>query len=251
MTFKTALAALALACAGLASAQSRVVYDSRISTPEPRITETERGRIKALGDLAIAVKLWDTRDFKASESCDGQDFRIRGVAPGSFTEKAARQTAYLYLYCDDQYGPKQGLVIMQGDTPVAHYVFTAPFYSLYALRDINQNGYTELVLEGGFSENGTSIGSLDVAELRPQRRYLASFSVDQGREVWSSNCGALIDDAGWKSLVIRVTPGPSPKFTAQAIAGQCDNERAATSSGPVRPITVKPAATGWTPAPLR
>ncbi|WP_146160587.1 hypothetical protein [Deinococcus arcticus] len=56
MLLKTAGAVLALAGAGLASAQSRVVYDSRVTTPEPRITESERGRVKYLAkDVAPHV----------------------------------------------------------------------------------------------------------------------------------------------------------------------------------------------------
>ncbi|GAA4020155.1 hypothetical protein GCM10022631_37200 [Deinococcus rubellus] len=245
---------LTLATAGAASAQSsaaRVVYDSRIQTPEPRLTELERGRVKYLAGLAMEARLWDDADFRASDTCAGQDFAINGVAPGAFTVKGAQQTAYLYMYCYFRPGWSQGLVITQGNQVVAHYVFTNLVSSLYALKDINQNGFTELVLEGGFTAQGGTEGYIEIAELQPQRRLLAQFKYDNQLQPYSDNCGAVETGGIWTSQVIRVTPGKNPQFTAQKIQGKCENERVATLTGALRPLKVQPLPTGWLSAPLR
>lgn len=251
---------LALACSGLASvqstsaqataAQARVVYDSRIPTPEPRITESERGRVRFLAGLAMQAGLWDTGDFRPSESCSGEDFQINGVAPGSFTAQGTQQTAYLYMYCYYRPGWSQGLVIVQGNEVVAHYVFTGLAHTMYALKDINRNGFTELVLEGGFTGQGYTEGYLEIAELRPQRRFLGRLNYEFNPP-YKSNCGTLEKPLAWTSRIIRVTPGQAPQFTQQVIQGKCGDERTATFTGAIQPLTLKPLPTGWTPAPTR
>lgn len=255
MSVKSFLVALALACAGLASAQStsaqaRVVYDSRIPTPEPRITESERGRVKFLAGLAMQAGLWDTEDFRPSESCSGEDFQINGVAPGAFTAQGTQQTAYLYMYCSYRPGWSQGLVIVQGNEVVAHYVFTGLAHSMYALRDINRNGFTELVLEGGFTGQGYTEGYLEIAELRPQRRLLGVLN-DEFNPPYKDNCGTLEKSLAWTSRIIRVTLGKAPQFTQQVIQGKCGDEKSATFTGAIQPLKLKPSPTGWTSAPTR
>lgn len=251
MNLNACAVTLLLAGVGIASAQSRVLYDSRIPTPEPRLTESERGRIEHLAEQAAQLRLWDEVDFQPSEYCDGKDFGINGVAPGSFTAQGVQQTAYLYTYCYFRPGWKQGLVILQKNEVVAHYVFTALSHSLYALKDINRNGFTELAFEGGFTGQGYTEGWLEIAELSPQRRYVATFNSDTKRLVYESNCGAVESGGVWESLVIRVTPGTTPQYTAQSISGKCGNERVATKVGSILPIPVKAVPTGWTPVPLK
>lgn len=246
--------ALTLAAAGVAAAQSsaaRVVYDSRLPTPEPRLTEQERGRVKYLAGQAMNQRLWDSPDIRPSETCAGQDFRINGVAPGAFTIKGAKQTAYLYMYCYFRPFWSQGLIITQGNDVVAHYVFNSLAHGLYSLKDINQNGFTELVLEGGFTGQGATEGYFEIAELRPQRRLLAQFNYDHPPQPYSDNCGAVESGGAWVSQVIRIIPGKNPQFTTQQIQGKCDNERIATSTGAIRPVKVQSAPTGWISAPLR
>ncbi|WP_157451042.1 hypothetical protein [Deinococcus puniceus] len=251
MTLNACAMTLLLAGAGLASGQSRVLFDNRLPAPEPRITESERGRIEYLAEQAAQLGSWDEEDFRPSEYCDGKDFAINGVAPGAFTAKGVQQTAYLYTYCYFRPGWKQGLVILQKNEIVAHYVFTALSHNLYAVKDINQNGFTELAFEGGFTGQGYTSGYVEVAELKPQRRYMATFNYNTKQQVYEDNCGAVESGGTWQSLVIRVTPAPTPKYTAQTISGSCEQQRVATKVGSIRPITVKAAPTGWTPAPLK
>lgn len=240
------LTASLLALIALASAQSRVLYDPRQPTPEPRITEQERARIKYLGGLAFQAGAWKADSFTASLCQPGNDFRISGVAPGSFTALNTRQTAYLYTYCRISRAEVwQGLVVIQGNDVVANYAFKDHLFGMYAVKDINRNGYTELALEGGFTGQGITAGWLDVVELKPTRRSLAQLGV------FDDNCGAVESGAVWTGQVIRVTPGKTPTYTAQQISGACENQRTALKTGPIRPITAKPAPTGWTVAPTQ
>ncbi|MDL2345210.1 hypothetical protein QOL99_13775 [Deinococcus sp. MIMF12] len=245
---KLPMIALALlSCGGLAAAQGNVVYDSRLPTPKPNVSPQERSRIQTLASQAARAKAWDTPDFRPSEAgCSGQDFQINGVAPGAFTVKGAKQTAYLYTYCYFRPGWNQGLVITQGSQVLAHYAFTALHSEMYALKDINRNGYTELALSGGFTGQGYTTGYLEVAELAPQRRLLASFNSQNKLSVWEDNCGAVGSGGTWKARVIRVTPGAAPRFTQQPISGRCGNERTATGQGSVQAVKATPEPTGWT-----
>ena len=183
--------------------------------------------------------------------CTGGDFTVVGVASGAFTVKGARQTAYLYTYCYERPGDLQGLVVVQGSAVVAHYVFVDHLSDMYAVNDVNRNGFTELVLNGGFTGQGATEGWLELAELGPVRRLLGQLDYDHAPQPYLDNCGAVESGGTWSSRVIRVTPGKVPRFTQQAISGRCGNERVATSLGPVRPLVLKPVPTGWTPAPLK
>lgn len=241
---------LCLTALGLGSqalGQARTVYDERLPTPEPRLTEQERGRIQYLAGQAIKQNLWNSADM----GCNGQDFTINGVAPGSFTKPNSKQTAYLYMACYSRSSWNQGLVIVEGRTVVAHYVFSNLYSEMYALKDINRNGYSELALVGGFTGTGETVSDLHILELRPQRKILASFDYQNQLLVHDDNCGAVESGGTWKSLVIRVIPGPNPKFSKQQISGQCSNERQATQQGPILPVTVKATPTGWIPGPLK
>ena len=240
-----------LASAYPAGAQRLTLYDSRVQTPEPRLTESERGRVKYLAGQAAAQSTWARAGEVAMAGCTGGDFTVVSVASGAFTVKGARQTAYLYAYCYERPGDFQGLVVVQGSAVVAHYVFVDHLSAMYAMNDVNRNGFTELVLSGGFTGQGATEGWLELAELGPVRRLLGQLNYDHAPQPYLDNCGAVEIGGTWSSRVVRVVPGKVPNFTQQAISGRCGNERVATSLGPVRPLALKPAPTGWTSAPLK
>ena len=254
MSIKSAALALAFGLFSVAQAQSRVLYDVRLSTPAPKATAQENSQIKHLGRKAMAARAWDDAksEFKVSQAgCDGSEFQILGIAPGSFTAKNTAQKAYLYTYCFFRPGSSQGLVIMQGSKAIAHYAFTALHNEMYTLKDINRNGFSELAFSGGFTGQGFTSGYLEIAELAPQRRLLGAFWAKNDRLIYEDNCGAVVDNSGtWKSLVIRVTPGTNPTYTQQSISGKCSNVQKATSTGQETRVTLNPQPTGWVSAPL-
>ena len=241
----------ALGCtAQVASVPPRVIYDGRIQPPEPRLTESERGRIQYLAWEAAEQDAWNVGS-DALSYCGGSDFVIDGVAPGAFTTKGKQQAAYLYTYCYQRPGDLQGIVIVQGNGIVAHYVFVNHFRELYALKDVNRNGFTELLLSGGFTGQGYTENWINIAELGPQRRLLGQLDYDHPPQAYSDNCGTVETGGTWQSFVLRVVPSASPTFTRQAISGRCGAERVATSIGTIKPLTLKPTPTGWLAGPLK
>lgn len=235
----------------MTSAQSRVLYDPRISTPEPRITERERMYVQDLGKTAATKGLWNEKDFPPDD-CNGK-FMIKGVAPGSFTTKGAKQVAYLYMYCF--YHPgwtwKQGLVITQkdaqGEKAVAHYVFANTYFEMYAVKDINRNGYTELAFVGGYATKGESTTFLDIAEFAPKRRMLAKFNYNL---IGFDTCAAQGSRGISQESIIRVIPSATPTYTRQILSSRCGRESAPPKFGPIKSITVRPKPTGWRVAPF-
>lgn len=74
-----------------------------------------------------------------------QEFEVRDFADGSFTQKGARQRAYLY-----RYSYTNGIVVTQGGKVVAHYSGDPGDYALYFAMskapDLNGDGRNDLVL---------------------------------------------------------------------------------------------------------
>ncbi len=225
--------------------------------PEPKVTELERARVQSAARQAAAQALWtkalptkagDTR----MQHCTGTDFKITGIAAGAFTDKGKAQTAYLYTYCLNSTGDFQGLVVLEAGNVAAHYVFVDQMYSMSALQDINRNGFTELVLSGRYTEQGYTEEWVRIAELGPQPPLIGRLGDDRTPAPYSDYCGVVrTNDGMWRSLVLRVKPGPTPIFTQQAIAGECGHTKVATSTGPVRSLTLNPAPTGWLSGPLK
>lgn len=243
MKFATWMCTLLLGSVGLASPQSRVLYDVRVPTPAPDAPVSVLQVINYLAGIADSENLWGK-----SAQCWERRFTVDGIATGAFTAPNTKQTAYLYNDCfivPNQ--NRQGLVIMQGATVVAHYVFNDHFTEMYSLKDINRNGYFELGLLRHLEGQGTANDYLAVVELRPNRRFLMLEKVNY------NDCGNM-GTAGWTSQVIRVNPATKPTFTRQNLSGRCDGVNAfrrVAGQGAIKPFTPSQEPTGWVTAPTR
>lgn len=243
----TTVQAAQVAAAQLPVTPSTLIYDSRLHAQEPRPSEFERGRVEDLS-RTVSAALWRQAwgDAFDLDLCDHTDFAVLGLASGAFTVRGVNQTALLYTFCTNGLGSLQGLVILQNKVVVAHYIFVGNFFRMTALNDINANGFAELALYGGSLGQGYSVGQLQIAELRPSRRLLGELNEPS----WD-NCGLESGETYWRSQVIRVTPGPNPRYTQQALTGTCESYKVATSAGPLRPLALKPLPTGWIVGPLK
>lgn len=244
----TVMSSLFMLASG-ASAITGILYDVRIPTLLPKTTLLERQQIKKIADLAVNLQIWNS--FAPNDlNCIpvGQKFNIEidGMALGKFTS-TSKQKAFLYstnvctFIGPGSSMPSQGIVIMQDGQPVAHYVFLGGASALYSVNDINQNGFSELVLENWWNEGGLS-NNLDVAELRPTRQLLI-------KDLTTYLCLETLT-----TKVIRVTYGKTPKFTVQAITGTCNNNKAADrlqSVGSVKPLAVQTGPLDWKTAPIK
>lgn len=226
---------------GIAGAQSRVLYDVRIPTPPPSLSDSDARQIQAAVNKAKQARLW-----QGPAACLDEKLTIDAMATGAFTTPNVKQNAFLYTNCFEIPNvARQGLVIMQNHKIVAHYVFTDHFKEMYGIKDINKNGYSELAFLRRTEGQGTAYGRLAVAELRPSRKFLLTEQVNY------DDCGGM-GTAGWKSQVIRVTPSSTPTFTQQLLTGTCDDTepfRRLSSQGTIKKLAAKSEPTGWTTAP--
>lgn len=249
------LGALGTSTAQTQPAQARLLYDSRIQTPEPRLTESERGEIKFWADRAAEARAWSRLEYAEinySKQCTGSDFRINGVALGSFTRAKAAQRAYLYNYCWYNHADVlQGLVIMEGKKVVSHYVFHDHYQQLQAIKDSNTNGQDELLFVGFFTGQGTTEGWLNLAELQQGVRFLGQLDYQHLPAPYSDNCGAADPAGTWESVVLRVLPGSTPRYFQQAIKGRCTNMNKATTSGAVQPLSLQTILVDWQSGPVK
>jgi hypothetical protein len=253
MRVAAALLMLAVSLNSLAVAQMRVLYDSRLPIPEPRLTENERGRIQYLAVQAATAGAWNYLDyaqFDYSQQCSGNDFRVNGRASGAFTTPKVGQIAYLYTYCWSSHADVlQGLIIVQGGKTVAHYTFHEDYYSLQAVKDINLNGKDELLLVGADTGQGYTEGWLNLIEFQQGVRFLGQLDYNHLPQPYADNCG--VEGGTWKSVVLRVLPGRVPSYTQQDITGRCSNVKVATSAGPVRPLPLQTILVDWPSGPIR
>ena len=241
MAYKNWICALFLGVCGMATAQSRVLYDVRVPTPQAFLPDADAQQIRSVARKAEQAHLW-----KGQADCAGQSLSIEGMASGAFTTPNIKQNAYLYTTCFVVPNvSRQGLVIMQDHKIVAHYVFTDHFKEVYGVKDVNKNGYSELGFIRRLEGQGTANDYLMLAELRPNRRFLLAEKVNY------NDCGNM-GTAGWTSQLIRVLPSSLPTFTKQLLTGTCDDVepfRRLTGQGTVKTLTAKQEPTGWVAAP--
>lgn len=106
-------------------------------------------------------------------TCEEDDFSsldISGMASGSFTKPNAQQKAYLYELCRSgrAFGIG-GIVVVENSQVIAHYVYgeNGLDADIAALPDINQNGFSEIMLIGGGTGQGYTHGAVEIIELTP------------------------------------------------------------------------------------
>ena len=151
------------------------------------------------------------------EEDDFSDFGISGMASGAFTKPGARQKVYLYELCRSgrSFGIGGIVVVENSQTVVAHYVYgeNGLDSDINALPDINQNGFSEIMLVGGGTGQGYSEGAVEIIELTPGG--VKTFGI---ADTYEDNFGT---DSAKKSATayrISVLPGKSPSFFRETYA---------------------------------
>lgn len=233
---------------------SRVLYDSRLPVTEPRLTESERNRVRDLVGQAAKNNAWSRLEYTGADYtqlCSGDDFTVLDVASGSFTTMNTRQIAYLYTYCWSSHADVlQGLAIFQGNKAVAHYLFHDHYSTVRTLKDLNLNGRDELLLRGSFMGQGYTEGWVNIAEVGHDVRFLGQLDFKHLPQPYSDNCGA-VEKGTWESIVIRGVAGSPPSMTQQQLKGRCSNMNVATFAGPVRPLPLQTILVDWLTGPLK
>lgn len=133
---------------------------------------------------------------KSGLSCDddsGKDTSIIGAAEGAFTKPDSKQKAFLYERCRSgrSFGIG-GIMIVEDGKVVMHYIYgeNGLDSDISALPDVNKNGLSEIVLEGGGTGQGYTSGVIDIFEFKSG---VLSFL---GRaDTYSDNSGAAEEDS--------------------------------------------------------
>jgi len=140
-----------------------VLYDAKIPTLEPKLEPALEGRI--MGDAA------GMKDPQGRALCSPRDTRVRGRASGSFTRATAKQTAYLVFGCwATLESESYGLLVYEGSRLISssHLTRTDAFgfaREFYAVRDLNQNGLSELALRWFTGDGCCLLERLSLLEL--------------------------------------------------------------------------------------
>lgn len=155
-----------------------------------------------------ARKEWHKR--KRDEVCES-DFQPAGLdaAPGSFTRPKAEQKAILYKYCAFGHDMAlDGIAVIENGRLVAHVIFEGgENRAIGALPDINGNGLSEIVIAGGATNQGITMGWISLIELAGSN--VTRFGQ---AETSSDDCGVNEKNCKVTANRISVIGGKTPAF---------------------------------------
>ncbi len=157
------------------------IHDGRDESETPAASNKYEAFIKQ-NALPKARQHW-----KDNEACN-EEFSIVGETNGSFTKANSSQTAILYRYCTRGHNfANNGIVIVENQKIVIHLVYEgAEDYSIAALPDINSNGLSELIIEDGSTNQGYTVGVVNIIELSSNK--VKKFGIT---DTYEDNCGAV------------------------------------------------------------
>ena len=146
-------------------------------------------------------------------TCEEDEFSsldISGMTSGSFTKPNARQTAYLYELCRSgrAFGIG-GILVVENSQVVAHYVYgeNGLDADIAALPDINENGFSEIMMIGGGTGQGYTKSAVEIIEFTPGG--IKSFGI---ADTYEDNFGTENAKKSAKAFRITVSPGKNPVF---------------------------------------
>ena len=190
------------------SGKLTTIYDGRDASASVPMTPAEQKLI----EKEVRQKESVIRE-KSSQVCEEDEqssFGISGWTNGSFTKPNVRQKAYLYELCRSglSYGIG-GIVVVENGRIVAHYVYgeNGLDSEIDVLPDINQNGFSEILLVGGGSGQGYTQGAVEIIEFTPGG--IKSFGI---ADTYEDNFGTVKAKRYAKAYKISVQPGASPDY---------------------------------------
>lgn len=210
---------LLLASAGAQAPSLRLLDDPFQAATYTTVPGYQQGALMNL--FGVWEKAQQFQRLRGGECYDA--VMIDAVAQGSFTAPKVAEKAYLYTYC--QTGRQlfeQGLAVTRGNALVFNIKLTnVGGYGLTGVRDVNQNGLSELMLSWQGTGQGTSAQGITLIELSG-RAYRTLLNVTTR----SDNCGAVGDYSGsplplTQAQVVKVQPGQPPRFFADVYEGGC------------------------------
>ena len=185
-----------------------LVYDGRDDSSSPPPTKTEADFIeKEVRKNEALIR------EKSGLECDEDEFSsfgISGLTSGSFTKPNTQQKAYLYELCRSgrAFGIG-GIIIVENEKIVAHYVYgeNGLDADITTLPDINQNGFSEIMLIGGGTGQGYTMGSVEIIEFAPGG--VNSFGI---ADTYEDNFGTVSPRRSATAFKVSVQTGKNPVY---------------------------------------
>jgi hypothetical protein len=144
-----------------AAADPVPLYDGRLS-PKPASASAAETALLTRELLPAARQAFPG-------ACDGKEGKIAvvDVASGAFTRAGARQKAFLYRYCDKGHNfADNGIAVLEDGRVVAHVVYSAGWdNAIGVLPDVNGNGFSEILIANGMTNQGQTVAGIDLLEL--------------------------------------------------------------------------------------
>lgn len=213
---------LLLASAGAQSASLRLLDDPFQEATFNTVPGYQQGALLNL--FGAWQKAWQ---FQRNTGVEGmncsESVTINAVAQGSFTAPRVAEKAYLYTYC--QTGRQlfeQGLAVTRGNTLALNIKLTTTGgHGLIGVKDVNQNGISELMFYQSGSGQGSSEEAITIIELSGK-----AYRTLLNTTTRSDNCGMVTDDPSsprplTRYRVVKVQPGKSPRFFADVYEDDC------------------------------
>lgn len=187
------------------------IFDGRIE--DRKENEATKSETKM---IAEEFKRNEAVIMKKSEfECDDEDVKgvtVIGTAVGSFTKADSQQKVFLYERCraGRNFGIG-GVIIYEGEKVVLHYVYgdNGLESGIFATKDFNKNGLSEIVLIGFGMGQGYSAGAIDIFEIKEGNlEFLGKV------KTYDDNSGAVLSEDKIETIarMIYVQPSKNPVF---------------------------------------
>lgn len=198
------LTIIVILAAGAVAAYGQVpeiIYDAREeSGASGGATEAEIAVVRR-GALAAVRKAWGSE-------C-AEEIEFLGAATGSFTAaNGPAERVILYRYCETGHGfANNGLVVLRGTRIMRNIVYNGGSdHSISAVKDLNANGISEIVLAGGSTHQGYTKSVISLIELTS-----AGVKTYGDADVYEDDCGAR-EKCRETAYVILGKRGATPAF---------------------------------------
>jgi hypothetical protein len=236
---RTLLTSMLLLMPLLGVAQDRIeITDGRIVPPFLEFSEFE-SHPAVLEAASQARAHWRATDPDFEE-----DFRVLSVTEGSFISSDDVHQAVLYLVSPwPRCCPRVGIALVRGDDLLQNITFEGVAQDLIAVRDLDDDGLSELAYIGTFGMGGENASAVTVVSIKPD-----------GVRAWTSTgirqdaCAAGHEGA----YAARLLAEKGPRFYEQRFTSRnCelddwesdgeDHEVAMAADAEVRYLTLYPA----------
>lgn len=190
-----------LPLAGYAQGQL-TVHDGRVDSIAKIPSNAEIQLIKRYA-LPKARSIW-----RSDQYCT-EGFEAISAAYGSFTKPNSKQKAVMYRFCVKGHDiANNGIVVIEEGKIVAHIIYNGgEENSIQTLPDINGDGLSDLVLDGGATHQGYTQSVAIPITLSAAATKSYGMAI-----VFDDDCGANPDHCKTLAYKITVRPGTNPTF---------------------------------------